>query len=79
MDPLFLFSHMMAQSTILKLYKILQSNLACLQDFHSVILLEYQQRAMAAADEIVCYAANLDQLNIFKVSQRLHDSTISPC
>lgn len=71
MDPLFLFSHMMAQCTILKLYKILQSNLSSLDDSDSKILLEYQHRAIAAADKIVSYAAQLDQLNLFKVSHKI--------
>ena len=70
-DPLFLFSHMMTQCTILKLYKVLQSNARSVNDPNSKTLLQYQQRAIAAADKIVSYAAHLDQFNLFKVSHEL--------
>jgi hypothetical protein len=70
-DPLFLFSHMMAQCTVLKLYKVLQSKSSSVHDPDSKMLLTYQQRAIAAADKIVSYAAHLDQFNLFKVSQKI--------
>lgn len=70
-DPLFFFSHMMAQCTILKLYKVLQSNFSSVNDTDSKILLEYRQRAIAAADKIVSYAKQLDQFNLFKVSYKI--------
>ena len=62
---------MMAQCTILKLYKVLQSNFSSVNDTDSKILLEYRQRAIAAADKIVSYAKQLDQFNLFKVSYKI--------
>ncbi|EED13248.1 conserved hypothetical protein [Talaromyces stipitatus ATCC 10500] len=66
MDPMLLFTKMIAQTTILYLHKIIESTTWDSPEYHSFIL-EYEQRSRMAAKETVELAKELTQLSYFKV------------
>jgi len=66
-DPMLLFAHMVAQSVILHMYRIIQPMSQEGNDYQ-VIVVEYQNRAIAAAHEIVLLTQYLSQLGHIKAS-----------
>ncbi|QKX55293.1 uncharacterized protein TRUGW13939_02385 [Talaromyces rugulosus] len=66
MDPMLLFTKMIAQATILCMQKIIES-IAWDREEYAGLLLEYEQRARLAAKEIVELAKALTHLSYFKV------------
>ncbi|CRG91749.1 putative transcriptional regulatory protein C777,02 [Talaromyces islandicus] len=66
MDPMLLFTKMIAQATILCMQKIIES-IAWDSDDYAGLILEYEQRARLAAKEIVELAKALTHLSYFKV------------
>lgn len=64
-DPMLLFVYMMAQSTVLYLYKVMKSVTTATTE-KQVIMMEYQNRSIVAAGEIVTLANTLVQLSCFK-------------
>ncbi|KAH8692012.1 fungal-specific transcription factor domain-containing protein [Talaromyces proteolyticus] len=66
MDPMLLFTKMIAQATILSMQKIIES-VTWDSDEYSNLVLEYEQRARLASKEIVELARALTHLSYFKV------------
>lgn len=65
-DPLLLFTYMMAQTTVLYLCKLVKS-VTWETDKSNPIVQEYEQRSLAAAQEIVNLTHTLKQFNFLKV------------
>lgn len=66
MDPMLLFTKMIAQATILCMQKVIES-IAWDSNEYAALVLEYEQRARMAAKEIVELAKALTHLSYFKV------------
>ncbi|OKL58352.1 hypothetical protein UA08_06013 [Talaromyces atroroseus] len=66
MDPMLLFTKMIAQTTILCLQKIIESTTWETGEYNNLIL-EYEQRSRLAAKETVELAKELTHLSYFKV------------
>lgn len=66
MDPMLLFTKMIAQATILCMQKIIESTVWDSEEYAGLVL-EYEQRARMAAKEIVELAKALTHLSYFKV------------
>lgn len=64
-----LFTNMVAQTTVIYLYKTIES-MSWETDEYQISVLSYEKRAMCAAREIVVLAKALSQLSYFKVSSR---------
>ena len=64
-DPMLLFVYMMAQTTVLYLYKIMKSVIPATAEKQAVMI-EYQNRSVVAAGEMVILATTLVQLSCFK-------------
>ncbi len=62
-----LFTNMVAQTTVLQLYRIIEP-MSWETDEHRLISLECEKRAVLAAQEIVILAKSLSQLSYFKAS-----------
>jgi hypothetical protein len=65
-DPMLLFTNMVAQTTVIYLYKTIES-MSWETDEYQISVLSYEKRAMCAAREIVVLAKALSQLSYFKV------------
>jgi hypothetical protein len=74
-DSLLLFTNMMAQTTVLYLCKVIESMTWETDDYHGTIL-DFKQRALMAAQEIVKLARSLPQLSYFKVNYILHQHLV---
>lgn len=68
-DPLLLFTYMMAQTTVLYLCKLVKS-VTWETDKLNPIVQECEQRSLAAAQEIVSLTHTLKQFNFLKVGSR---------
>ena len=66
-DPLLLFTNMVAQTTVLHLYGTMES-MSWETDKYQFIIAEYGRRAASAAREIVILAKALLPLSFFKAS-----------
>lgn len=67
-DPMLLFTSMMAQTTVLHLYKTIES-MSWEMEKSQLIATEYGKRSVSAAREIVILAKALSSLSYFKVSR----------
>lgn len=67
MDPLLLFTSMVAQTTVLYLYKIMNSMIPVTAENQATVS-EYQRCSLVAAGEMVTLTKTVMQLNCFKVS-----------
>lgn len=65
-DPMLLLTHMILQTTTLYLYKIMEP--LVVHEHYVFRILEYQKRAMAAAQEIARIAKDHAHVGFFKVS-----------
>jgi hypothetical protein len=74
-DPMRVFAHMVAHTTLIYLYNISKSLPS--ESIKPVIMPDYQQDALAAAMEIVNLTRVLDELSIFKVTLSVPVSCIS--
>ena len=66
-DPLLLFTNMVAQTTVLYLYKIMNSMTPATAE-NQAVMMDYQRCSLVAAQEMVNLAKTLVQLSCFKVS-----------
>lgn len=64
-DPMLSFAHIMGQASVIHLYKGMASVVWAVDDGAWVV--EYQRRALSAAQEIVKLAKGLTEFNFFKV------------
>ena len=62
-----LFANVMAQATIIYLCKGLES-MSWPMDEGRALVIEYQQRALVAAEQIIHLARTLTEFHLFKVS-----------
>lgn len=69
-DPMLLFANIMGQATIIYLCKGMESVLWTIDD-GKALAVEYQQRALAAAEQIISLAKVLMGFHLFKVSLHL--------
>lgn len=67
MDPLLLFTSMVAQTTVLYLYKIMNSMIQVTAENQATVS-EYQRCSLVAAGEMVSLTKSVMQFNCFKVS-----------
>jgi hypothetical protein len=65
-DPILLFAHIMGQATVIHLCKGMESVLWAIDE--GALVVEYQQRALVAAREVVTLAKALTESHFFKVS-----------
>ena len=66
LDPMLLFTSMVAQTTVLYLYKIMNSMTPATAENQAVVV-EYQRCSLVAAGEMVNLTKTLVQLSCFKV------------
>ena len=66
-DPMLLFTNMVAQTTVIYLYKTIES-MSWETGEYRLSVIGYQKRAVCAAKEIVMLAKALSQLSYFKVN-----------
>ena len=64
-DPMLLFTSMMAQTTVLYLYKTME-RVALATDENRTVMMEYERCSLMAAQEIVNLTKTLTQLSYFK-------------
>lgn len=74
-DPMLLFTNIMAQATIIYLCQCMESVLPNI-DNGRTLAIEYQQRALAAAERTISLATALVEFNSFKASSVFSQSLI---
>lgn len=77
MDPLLLFTSMVAQTTVLYMYKIMNSMLPVTAENQAAVS-DYQRCSLVAAGAMVTLTKTVVQLNCFKVSLTLSCNSVIP-